>query len=147
MRVEQTSEDEDLEAITYVGGTEGKRIQPGMKVKLSPSTVEVEEFGFIWGTVTYVSEYPSSHKGILRVLGNEQLASTFMSTSSPPIAVRLSLDRDSSTYSGFKWTSGEGPPTMIRTGTICYAKIEVDESSPVELLFIKFNKLKSVERW
>ena len=147
MRVEQTSDDENLEAIVYVGGTEGKRIQPGMKVKLAPSTVEVEEYGFIWGTVTFVSEYPSSHQGILRVLGNESLAKTFMSGNGPPIAVRLSLDIDPSSFSGFKWTSGDGPPTMIRTGTLCEARIEVDESSPMEILFIKVNKLKNVERW
>ena len=147
MKVEQTSDDENLEAIVYVGGTEGKRIRPGMKVKLAPSTVEVEEYGFIWGTVTYVSEYPSSHLGILRVLGNESLAQSFMSDNGPPIAVRLSLDPDPESYSGYKWTSGAGPPTMIRTGTICNTRIEVDKSSPMELLFVKVNKLKSVERW
>ena len=147
MRVEQSSKNEELEAITYVGGNKGKRIEPGMKVKLSPSTVEVEEYGFIWGTVTYVSEYPSSYQGILRVLGNESLVQSFMSGNSPPIAVRLSLDKDSTTFSGYKWTSGAGPPTMIRTGTICQTKIEIDESSPLELLFVKVNKLKNVERW
>ena len=147
IKVEQTSDDEVLEAITYVGITEGKRIEPGMKVKLSPSTVEVEEYGFIWGTVTYVSEYPSSYQGILRVLGNQNLAESFMTSGAPPIAVRLSLDKDSTTFSGFKWTSGSGPPIYIRTGTICQTRIEVDESSPIELLFVKFNKLKSVERW
>ncbi|MEQ8323099.1 MAG: NHLP bacteriocin system secretion protein [Vicingaceae bacterium] len=147
MRVEQRSKDEKLEAIVYVGGTEGKRIEPGMKVKLAPSTVEVEEYGFIWGTVTYVSEYPSSYQGIVRVLGNEHLAQSFLTTNSPPIAVRLSLDKDSSTFSGFKWTSGDGPPTKIRTGTICQTRIEVDESTPLELLFVKFNRLKSVDRW
>ena len=147
MKVEQSSGNEILEAITYVGSTEGKRIEPGMKVKLSPSTVEVEEYGFIWGTVIYVSEYPSSYQGMLRVLGNENLAQSFMTSSGPPIAVRLSLDKDSSTFSGFKWTSGQGPPIHVRTGTICQTRIEVDESSPIELLFVKFNKLKSVERW
>jgi HlyD family secretion protein len=147
MKVEQTGENEDLEAITYVNGTEGKRIEAGMKVKLAPSTVEVEEYGFIWGTVTYVSEYPSSYQGMLRVLGNESLAESFLSQSGPPIAVRLSLDKDENTFSGYKWTSGDGPPTKIRTGTICGARIEVKESSPVELLFIEFNRLRSVDRW
>lgn len=147
MKVEQSSDDEDLEAITYVGSMEGKRIEAGMKVKLAPSTVEVEEYGFIWGTVTYVSEYPSSYQGILRVLGNESLAQSFMTSHGPPIAVRLSLDKDPETFSGFKWTSGDGPPTKIRTGTVCQTKIEVDESSPLEVLFVKVNRLRSVERW
>ena len=147
LRVERKSELDGLEAITYVKGTEGKRIEAGMKVKLAPSTIEVEEYGFIWGTVTYVSEYPSSYQGILRVLGNEILAQSFLSDQDPPIAVRLSLDKDTNTFSGFRWTSGIGPPTMIRTGTICMTRIEVEESSPLELLFVKINTLRNVERW
>jgi HlyD family secretion protein len=51
------------------------------------------------------------------------------------------------TYSGFNWTSGKGPRTKIKTGTICKAKIEVDSKRPAELLFIKLDKLKDSDRW
>ena len=147
MRIEQPQEKETLECNIYVRSTEGKRIVSGMKVKISPSTVEVEEYGYITGTVTYVSQYPASFKGMVRILGNEDIAHAFITKGTPPISVRIAPDMNKDTYSGFNWTSGKGPRTKIKTGTICKAKIEVDSKRPAELLFIKLDKLKDSDRW
>ena len=99
------------------------------------------------GSVAYVSQYPASFKGMVRILGNEDIAHAFMTKGAPPISIRVALDKSSDTYSGFKWTSAEGPHTKIKTGTICTAKIEVDSRRPVELLFIKLDKLNHSDRW
>jgi HlyD family secretion protein len=147
MRIEQTHETESLECNIYVRSTEGKRVVPGMKVKISPSTVEVEEYGFIVGTVTYVSQYPASFQGMVRILGNKDITQAFMTQGAPPISIRVSLDKSKDTYSGYQWTSGSGPQTKIKTGTICTAKIEVNSKRPIELLFIKFDKLRHSDRW
>jgi HlyD family secretion protein len=147
MRVEPTKENEALECNIYVRSTEGKRVVPGMKVKISPSTVEREEYGFIVGTVTYVSQYPASFQGMVRILGNKDISQSFMTQGGPPISIRVALDKSSATYSGYQWTSGKGPNTKIKTGTICTAQIEVNSKRPVELLFIKLDKLRHSDRW
>jgi len=41
---------------------------------------------------------------------------------------------DPSTPSGYKWTSQEGPPFSIPTGTICKIKIVIDEQPPISYL-------------
>ncbi len=42
----------------------GKQVQPGMEVRISPSTVKREEYGSMLGTVTWVAEYPSTARGM-----------------------------------------------------------------------------------
>lgn len=45
-----------LEALLYVPAKDGKRIEPGMVVQIAPATVRPEEYGYLLGKVTYVSE-------------------------------------------------------------------------------------------
>lgn len=146
-RVEQSSDQGSLEAILYVEANEGKRVAPGMTVKIVPSTIEVEEYGFMVGTVTYVSQYPSSFDGMTRVLGNKELAQSFISSGMPPISVRVTLNKAPENNTGFEWTSGSGPDTKIKTGTMASGRIEIDFNTPMELLFVKLKKITHIDRW
>ena len=47
-------------------------------MRVSPSTVKREEFGSILGKVTWAAEYPSTSRGMVRLLGNEALAQKLM---------------------------------------------------------------------
>jgi HlyD family secretion protein len=64
---------EDLVAVLFVPASAGKRVQRGMAVRVSPSTVKREEFGAMVGKVTWVAEFPSTARGMTRFLGNETL--------------------------------------------------------------------------
>lgn len=142
--IEPTDLSKDLQAIVYVNPKEGKKIEHKMNVKLSPSTVEVEEYGYITGTVENVSEYPSTYQGMLRTLGNLELVKTF-TKDGPPIAVIVRLDKDSTNYSGYTWTSKYGPKVEIKSGTLCLAKIVTEKRRPISLLFPKMTiKVKNL---
>lgn len=123
----------DLEAIIYVPPDEGKKVKRGMMVRVAPSTVKIEEFGYITGTVKQVSEYPSTRYGMIRVLGNEDLVNTFSKDESP-IAIFVKLE-PANTPSGFRWTSADGPDLEINAGTLCQANIIIDHQRPISLLF------------
>jgi HlyD family secretion protein len=129
----------ELEAVIYMPPNDGKKVRPGMEVKVSPSTVEVEVYGYIEGLVKHVSEYPASKAGMERVLGNTDLANAF-STGEPPIAVIVELLTDTATVSGYQWTSLEGPDDDIRSGTLCNAYITVETQRPISLLFPTIKK-------
>ena len=57
----------------YVPVFTGKDIQPGMLVQISPTTVNREEYGFIKGTVKWISEYPSDQQTIETLIHNDDL--------------------------------------------------------------------------
>ena len=131
----QTAQESELEAILYVGASEGKMIKKAMEVQISPSTVRKEEYGYMIGDVTDVSKFSATRQGMLRVLVNEELVSEFLQiTGAGPIAVQVKLKTNSDTMSGFQWSSGRGPEQEINAGTLCAGLITVRKQRPIALL-------------
>jgi HlyD family secretion protein len=123
----------DLEAVVYVPSVHGKQIKPGMRIQIAPTTVKQEEFGYMLGRVTYVSDFPATSRGMQRVLKNEKLVAT-LSGQDAPYEVRADLVVDPSTPSRYRWTSSGGPPVRIHSGTLASANIAVAVRRPVEMV-------------
>jgi HlyD family secretion protein len=124
------SEDAPITAMVYIPAAEGKKVRPGMEVYVSPTTVRPEEYGFMVGTVEKTSDYPVTPEGLRRVLRNQKLIQE-LTGESAPIEVRVTLIKDPDTPSGFKWSSSEGPPMKIFSGTICSANVTVETKKPI----------------
>ncbi len=123
----------DLEAIVYVPPTQGKKVSPGMKILISPSSTKREESGALLGKVTRVSEFPATPQGMMRSLQNEKLVQT-LSAGGAPIEVHCELITDPATVSGYRWSSGKGPRMKLQSGTLCTGSIVVEEQAPVNLV-------------
>jgi HlyD family secretion protein len=124
---------EDLIAVLFVPATEGKRIHPGLKARISPTTVKREEYGFMEGRVVWTSAFPSTSRGMIRLLGNEALV-TKMMKEGPPLQVNVALDRDPRTPTGYRWSSSRGPNLKISSGTLTTGSVIVREDRPVSLV-------------
>ena len=133
LSLERLSQEEALNSVIYVSTLEGKKVRLGMDVGISPSTVKKEEFGFMKGKVTYVSEFPSTAEGMMHVLKNRELVQK-LSSGGAPIEIHVDLLPDDQTVSGYQWTSSKGPPTQIYSGTLSTASITVSEQSPISLV-------------
>lgn len=129
----------ELEAVIYVPALEGKKIEPGMSLLISPSTVQPEEYGMMRGVVKSVSVFPATRQNMLKVLGDEKLVQQ-MSASGAPIAVEADLKPNSAIKSGYEWTSSKGPPIKINSGTFCNAFITIKEQRPISLVIPVFKK-------
>jgi NHLM bacteriocin system secretion protein len=121
----------ELEAIIYIPAEQGKMVYTGMEVHISPTTVKKEEYGFLLGRVTSVSEYPATRQRMLSLVGNEEIVSQLMGRSTP-IEVHVDLVPDSNTESGYKWSSPKGPPTKINSGTLCTSSVTVQNVPPIK---------------
>lgn len=126
-------------ALVYFPAIEGKKIRPGMKIGLAPTTVKQEEYGFIQGLITDVSEFPVSDNYLVSSLQNISLANTFHQIQNP-IEVRVSIIPDPTTYSGYKWSSSKGPAQKIGSGYICSAKVTTNSKRPVSLIIPTLKK-------
>jgi HlyD family secretion protein len=124
---------QELEAVIFIPSVQGKRIRPGMTIQIAPSTVKQEEFGLMVGTVTYVSDYPATAKGMQRVLKNDKLAGA-LAGSDAPYELHADLVPDPSTTSRYKWTSSKGPPLRIQSGTRATGNVEVSSRRPLEMV-------------
>jgi HlyD family secretion protein len=124
------AEAKELEARLYLDPADGKRVGRGMAVAIAPVSVRREEHGLMLGTVRWVAEFPATPQGLLRVLENQALVNEF-SQGGAPIEVAVTLERDPHTASGFGWTSAQGPPIKISSGTLCEGSISVASQRPI----------------
>jgi HlyD family secretion protein len=116
-----------LLALLYVPATEGKRIEPGMAAEIAPTTVERPVYGHIPGRVISVAPLPATPEGMRRVLRNDQLVQQLLAGGAP-IEVRVALERDRSTRSGFRWSASKGPEAQMSAGSIVEGEVVVDRT-------------------
>ena len=126
-------------ALVYFSAQDGKKVKPGMKIGIIPTTVKQEEYGYIQGIITDISEFPVSDNYLLASIQNTSLAQTFHQISNP-IEAKVSIIPDPSTYSGYKWSSSKGPAQKIGSGFICGAKVTTGSRRPISLLLPTIKK-------
>jgi HlyD family secretion protein len=132
--VEPFSSDGDtLRAVMYFPVKDGKRIKRGMNIAVIPSTVKQEEYGFIQGIVTGVSDFPVSPQYLQAVMQNPVLAQSFLADSSP-IEVKISMVTDPTTETGFHWSSSRGPNDILTPGITTTGFVIVRAQRPIEMI-------------
>jgi HlyD family secretion protein len=123
-----------LVGLSYFANGEGKQIQPGMKVEMTPTSVHRERFGGIVGTVSNVSTQPVTPEGIAKLTGNPTLAKSLMGDDSK-IQISADLQTDPTNQSGFHWSSSKGPQFKVSAGSTTAVRITVEERAPITFVF------------
>jgi HlyD family secretion protein len=130
--IEAENSSAKLVSITYFPVAEGKKIQTGMSLQVTPQTVKRERFGGIVATTTSVSGFPITKEAAASVVGNSELVSGLVSDKQEGvIQVYADLALDSQTFSGYKWSSSTGPQTKISSGTTTLVRVKVEERAPI----------------
>ncbi len=121
-----------LQAVMYFPVKDGKRIKRGMNIAVIPSTIKQEEYGYIQGIVTSVSDFPVSPQYLQTVMQNPALAQGF--AADPPIEVRISMVTDPTTETGFHWSSSRGPNDTLTPGIPTTGFVVVRSQRPIEMI-------------
>ncbi len=132
--------DEKIRVIVFVPGVFGKKIKPDMRALIMPGTVSKEEYGALEGKVTNVSIYPASVPAMMKILRNKTLVDELLHKG-VAYEVEVSLLEDPNTVSGYKWTSVDGPPLKLQSGTLGEAEITLKRRKPITLLLPYIKKV------
>ena len=133
-KMEIDDPDAELMALAYFDIKSGKKVEVGMPIRISPSTVERERFGGIKGNVTRVSEFPVTVEAAANEIGDLEIARGLFGGQTR-IGVEVHLNLDKSTVTGFEWTSGQGPEDIqITAGTTAEVRVTIEEIAPIKLL-------------
>jgi HlyD family secretion protein len=119
-----------LTGVMYFPVSEGKKIQKGMKLQITPTTVKRERFGGIVGTITNISAFPVTKEAASGVVGTPEILEGVLSQGAH-IQVFASLQKDTSTFSGYQWSSSKGPSMVISPGTTTTVRVTVEEQAPI----------------
>jgi HlyD family secretion protein len=136
----------DLEAVIYVPSSTASRSRSACRRLIAPRTVKQEEFGMMLGRVTYVSDFPATSRGMRRVLKNDKLI-TGLAGSDAPYEVHADLLVDASTASKYKWSSSQGPPLRIQSGTLAVAHVTVASRRPSSWWFPSCANTQALRAW
>lgn len=138
--IDAENQSRELVAVTFFPVHDGKKIEQRMKalkekgkaveVQVTPTTVKRERFGGIKGTVTNVSPFPITKEGAALKMGNAELVESLVSKE-PQIEVEAKLKPDSSTFSGYAWSSSKGPQMKMSSGTTTTVRATVEEVPPI----------------
>ncbi len=119
-----------LVGLSFFANGEGKQIQPGMKVEMTPASVHRERFGGIVGTVATTSPQPVTAEGVAKLTGNPTLVQNLMGQDSK-IQVSANLRTDPASKSGFHWSSSKGPQFKISAGSTTTVRVTIEERAPI----------------
>ncbi len=121
-------------SLTYFPIKDGKKIQPGMDVQVTPDTVQRQRFGGIVGKVISVTTLPVTREGANNTIGNADLVQGIMGEGAF-IEVTAQLEQDASTYSGYRWSSSKGPQLKITSGLTTVSRVTVERRAPITYVF------------
>lgn len=125
----KTSQD-ILKAVAYFTVAEGKKIRPGMTIRLNPATATRTRFGSLLAKVNTVSRFPISTELVAKVVGNSKLAQD-LTKDGHQIEVIADLLQENNHY---VWDQNNGDMTSISAGTMATALINLEEKLPVEFI-------------
>lgn len=112
----------ETEAVMYIPIRQVGRVKVGMDVNLFVLSLPPQENGYIHAAVTSVGQYPAA----------DEAAQAFANQDEPVVEVRVALERDSETPSGFEWSIGDGPESPLTLGTMVRGEIVVERQHPIE---------------
>lgn len=120
---------EDLKHLGFFPIGLGKRVQPGMEVRINPSNVERQRYGSIVGRVTKVSEFPVTAEGVVNMIGNTDVAQTLLARGGAML-IEAEMEKDPSSPTGLQWTSS-GPPQPMTPGTTTTCRVTLEKRAPI----------------
>jgi HlyD family secretion protein len=144
------------ESIVFVPAGEGKKIDEGDFVELSPATIKREEHGYIHGCVVAVSELPATRLAMDAALQHPDLVEAFTKKYAPGVLLRIHVKLEPRspkdpqvTAQGaaaprrnrFHWSSRSGFDQPLKTGTMCEAAIVVEQQPLISLVIPWTKKL------
>ncbi len=145
IELEQEEDSPQLLAVAYFADKDGKRIEKGMKVQVTPSIVKRERYGGIVGEVTKVSPFPVTVDNVSTIIGNQQLADNLVkSGGQAAMQVFVKLEADPNTFNGYKWSSSAGPPVELSSGITTGVRVEVGKVAPISYVIPLFRSLTGI---
>lgn len=136
--------DGKLQAVYFMPLTSGKNVKEGMKVNVYATNLPKEEYGHMTATVISVADYVTSYADLYTKLGDETLANTF-SGSGAVLEVVCELDTDSTTESGFVWSTDKGREVELEVGTLLQGSVITEEVPPITRLIPKLKETFNME--
>ena len=115
---------------SYVPMAVAKRLYVGMEVQISPEYAPREEYGYIYGVVSYIGISPVTEAEVMDTFDSMQWVSMILPPGNP-IEVRIDYQKNAS---NIQWSNVKGQNITVSNGAYCDVSVITKERKPYELL-------------
>lgn len=143
-RISPVEENVAMQAIYYFPLDSGKSIEKGMEINIYPTTLSKEEYGHMTGEVKSVTGYVSSYADMYAKLGDSTLVNE-VGSQGAVMEVRCEIKKDSSTASGYAWSSGKGEKEKLAEGTKLTGSVITKKVPPITMVVPKIKEILGIE--
>jgi multidrug efflux pump subunit AcrA (membrane-fusion protein) len=121
------------EVYIYVPKEEAGSLQVGMEAQITPAYVSREEYGYMEGIVSQISDNIVTDNSILKHMGTLDYVENLL-PSHNCVAVTIQLRVDTEGDGQYVWSNSKGEGLEIKSGDQCDIRILKQEYHPYELL-------------
>ncbi len=132
---------EDYLVLLYVSSDDVSKLEPGMEVIVTPDFADSQSTGNMSATILNIESYAASTTNMMYVFGEDSMLSSQFASETAVVAVTCRLKTDESSANGFYWTNEKGQQLEISDLSSVTAKIVVDKSAPITLLFTNLKEM------
>jgi len=122
--------------LCYVPADMARQLEVGTEVQVSPSYASREEYGYMYGYVTGIDQFPSSEEDIDSEVGDIHHVENVLDEGGDNVKVRISLEVDpevADAANSALWSNGAGNSLEIPVGTECDIVFILSEQRAYEL--------------
>lgn len=131
----QSDEHTDNQEITaFAMQSEAKRLKKGMLVQISPDFAPREQYGYMEGVITKITNYPSKLSETVKRFGGF-VSETDLSGLENNIEIKILISADFKSKNLKKWSNPKGEALNIDVGTKCNIAVILDRVKPMDLFF------------
>ena len=121
------------EVYVYVPKDEAGAFSPGMQAQITPSYVSREEYGYIEGMISEISDTLVTENSIIRHMGTlDYVKELLPETGCVKMTIQLGVASDGS--GEYRWSNEKGKELAVKSGDHCRVRILKSEYHPYELL-------------
>lgn len=121
------------EVTAYVPMQTAENLSLGMAAQVSPIYAPREEYGYMEGVITSVSDTPASEESIIAKMGTMSYVEGILPEGSC-VEVRIRLDLDENSGNSYRWSNSKGEALSVELGTQCSIIVVTNEYLPIEML-------------
>ena len=122
----QTADMKGREMLCYVSYKDLRKLEEGMQVQTTPADLAREKWGYAYGHIVGMEQFPTSREEVVRRLKLDPLA-TFIKEGDAVYEVRVLLDEKDGEL---VWSRKKSAELKVGTGSLCNIQI-VTERKPV----------------
>lgn len=141
--IQTTSTDDQPISLSFFQVGDAERIQPKMRMEITPDIEQRERYGGIVATVLTVSQEAITPQEVASLVGSEKIAEA-LTNGQPVFQITAELKRNAQTISGYQWTQGNGAPQKIPNSTTATARVEVERRSLISYLLPVLRRITGI---